>query len=319
MVQFNPTAKRNKSISRNLDLETKKFEFSKFRGINNVANAINLAVDELAEANNIDIDNGGRTKRRGGYTKKFTPDGKLHSLWSNDRICLFVDGTTLKRLHPDYTATTIRENVSSLPMDFVDINEDVYYSNASVNGWVDSFGNDNRFSDPGINFKVMPVAGQHIEYFNGRLYIAENQTIWNTDAYAFGRVDMRSGFISMKDEVTMIKAVDDGIYVSIGDINDRGSVIFLGGLGPEDFTYKVVADYGAIEGTAVKPKSAFIGDGIEGTTVIWASRKGMCLGANGGKFTNLTAGRYEVTDNRYGAGFFRLLNGLPQYIGTLWT
>jgi hypothetical protein len=234
-------------------------------------------------------------------------------------MCLFVDGSDLKRLATDYTDTTIRSNVSSLPMSFVDVNEQAYYSNASVNGFVDALGVDNQYSDPGINYKVKPPPGQHIEFYNGRIYIAQNHTLWITDAFAFDRVDMRKGFISMKDEITMIKAVDDGIYVSIGDIDDRSSVIFLGGLGPEDFTYRVVADYGAIEGTAVKPRSAFIGDGIAGTTVMWTSRKGICRGANGGSFENLTAGRYEVPDNRYGAGFFRLRNGLPQYGATLWT
>ncbi len=318
MARINPTAKRNRSISRNIDLDTEKIEFKNFKGINNVANALDLDFDELVQANNIDIDNRGKAKRRNGNTKKYTPSGVLHSMWSNDRICLFVDGTTLKELLTDYTATTIRSNVSAYPMDYVDVNEEVYYTNASLNGYVKN-GINQLFSDPGINFKKVPPPGQHIEHYNGRNYIAQNHTIWITDAYALGRVDMRKGFISMKDEVTMIKAVDDGIYVSIGDIDDRSSVIFLGGQGPEDFTYRVVADYGAIEGTAVKPKSAYIGEGIEGTTVMWASRKGICLGANGGNFKNLTATRYVVPDNRYGAGLFRLQNGIPQYIASLWT
>lgn len=318
MAQINPTSKRNKSASRNIDLDTNKIEFQRFKGINNVEDAINLGTDELVEAPNIDIDNKGRAKRRDGYTRKLAPSGVLHSLWSNDRICLYVDGTTLTQLFTDYTSAVVRGNVGSSPMDYVDVNEDVYYTNASANGHVDN-GVDVQFSDPGINYKVKPPYGQHIENFNGRNYIAQNHTIWITDAYAYGRVDLRKGFIAMKDEVTMIKAVDDGIYVSIGDIDDRSSVIFLSGTGPEDFTYKVVADYGAIEGTAVKPRSAFVGDGIKGTTVMWTSRKGICLGANGGQFTNLTAARYEVTDNKYGAASFRLRNGLPQYIATTWT
>ncbi len=306
-------------MARDLDIQGGEIVFKNFKGINNVTDAINLTTDELTEASNIDIDNEGKASRRGGYTRKFTPDGKMHSVWSNDRICLFVDGSTLKRLWPDYTATTIRENVSSLPMEFVDINENVYYSNASVIGWVDSLGNDNQFTDPGINFKVKPIPGQHIEYYNGRLYIARNETLWFTDAYAFGRIDMRMNAIKMKDEMTMLKAVDDGIYVSIGDINDRSSVMFLSGNTPEDFTSKEVANYGAIEGTAVKPKSSYIGDGANGKTVLWASRKGICLGANSGSFTNLTATRYEVPANKYGAGFFRIVNGMPQYIASMWT
>jgi hypothetical protein len=123
----------------------------------------------------------------------------------------------------------------------------------------------------------------------------------------------------MKDEVTMMKAVDDGMYVSIGDIRDRSSIIFLQGNTPGDMASREVASYGAIEGSAVKTKSAYVGNGDVGKKVIWTSRKGLCLGENGGRFTNLTVARYEVTQNRYGAGQFRITNGVPQYIASLWT
>lgn len=306
-------------MSRNVDLPLLPIEFKNFKGINNVANALDLAPDELAEANNIDLDSRGKATRRNGYTLKLTPSGEVHSLWSNDRIALFVDGTTLKRLLADYTATVIRSNITTLPVSYVDVNEIVYYSNASVIGYIEN-GVGQVFSDPGVNFKKAPRPGQHIEYYNGRLYIARNETIWYTDAYALGRVDMRKNFIKMKDEVTMLRAVDDGIYVSIGDINDRSSVVFLGGSHPDEFVYKEVADYGAIEGTDVKSKGAFVGDSsIDGKVIFWTSRKGVCLGANGGNFQNLTAGRYEVPGNRYGAGLFKLQNGLPQYFASLWT
>lgn len=317
-------------MARKQDLNTQEIIFQNFKGINNVADANNLSNDELAEAENVDIDNEGKVKRRNGYTRIFTPSDKMHSLWSNDRICLFVDGTTLTRLFADYSVETIRTNVGNQPMSFVDVNENVYYSNATVNGYIDSMGNDNQHATPTDNYKEKTKVGQHIEYFNGRIYIAKNETIWYTDAYNYGVIDMRTNAIKMKDEVTMMKAVDDGIYVSIGDINDRSSIIFLSGRTPgvssvtssvsnDQFTSINIADYGAIEGTAVKPKSAFIGDGTAGKKVLWTSRKGICLGENGGKFTNLTATKYNVTQNRYGAGHFKITNGVPQYIASLWT
>lgn len=306
-------------MARNIDVNTQEIAFQNFKGINNVADANNLSVEEFTEAENMDIDNEGKTKRRTGYTRKYAPSGKIHSMWSNDRICLFVEGSTLKRLNADYTASTIRDGVSSLPMSYVDVNENVYYSNASVNGFVDSLGNDNQYIDPLENYKEKTKTGQHIEYYNGRIFIAKNHTIWYTDAYNYRVIDMRTNAIKMKDEVTMLKAVDDGIYVSIGDVNDRSSAIFLEGNTPSEMTSKEVADYGAIEGTAVKSKSSFIGDGAEGKKVLWTSRKGICLGENGGRFTNLTATRYEVTANRYGAGQFRIVAGVPQYLASLWT
>jgi hypothetical protein len=305
-------------MARDLGLPVNDIIFNQFAGINNVDDPVNLTPQDLVEADNVDIDNQGRATRRPGYTKKYIPSGQLHSMWSNDRICLFVDGTTLMRLLTDYTATTIRTNISSLPVDYDDWNETVYYTNASVIGYIVN-GVDQTLSDPGLDFKDVIPPGQHITYYNGRIYVAKDQTIWYTDAYALNRIDMRKNVIQMKDEITMMKAVDDGIYVSIGDIDDRSSVIFLGGTTPEEFTYREVADYGAIEGTGRKTKGAFVGDGVVGDPIMWISRKGICIGANGGSFRNLTAGRYEVPNNRYGAGQFRLINGIPQYISTLWS
>jgi hypothetical protein len=306
-------------MARDKDINAPEIQFQNFKGINNVSDANNLEVGELAEAENVDIDNDGKVKRRTGYTRKFTPSGKMHSLWSNDRICLFMDGTTLKRLLSDYSSETIRTGCGNQPMSFVDINENVYYSNATVNGYVDSAFSDNRYSAPTANYKESTKVGQHIEYYNGRLFIAKNETIWYTDAYNYGVIDMRTNAIKMKDEVTMMKAVDDGMYVSIGDINDRSSIIFLSGSNPEEMRSLPVANYGAIEGTAVKTKSSYVGNGDVGKKALWTSRKGICLGENGGKFTNLTAARYEVTANRYGAGQFKITNGVPQYVASLWT
>lgn len=308
-------------MARNLGVESDRIVFENFTGINNVSDAKNIGNEELVQADNIDIDNNGKVTRRDGYTRKLTPLSKTHSLWSNDRMCFFVDGTDLRRIHADYSTTIIRSNVSNLPMEFVDVNEDVYYNNASVNGYIDSLGVSNLHSDPNIRHKAAPPTGQHIEYYNGRIYIAKNHTLWFTDAFAFGRVDMRKNAIQFKDEITMVKAVKDGIYISIGDINERSSVVFLRGPTPKEFTSVPVFDYGAIEGSPAKCKSSFVGDGSseDEDVVVWASRKGICVGSAGGKARNLTATKYEVPTNRYGAGFFRLTSGVPQYITSLWT
>jgi hypothetical protein len=308
-------------MAKDANLENDKVVFQNFTGINNVSDAANLELAELVVADNMNIDNEGRVSRRDGYTKRFTPSDKSHSLWSNERICLVVDGTDLKRIYADYSSTIIRSGVSRYPMEFVDVNENVHYNNASVNGYIDSSGVDTRYSDSGILYKSVPPTGQHIEYYNGRIYIAKNQTLWFTDAHAFSRVDKRTNALEFKDEITMVKAVKDGLYISIGDINERSSVIFLKGREPREFVSVPIFDYGAIEGSPVKCKSSFVGDGNnqDEDVVVWTSRKGICMGANGGSARNLTATKYEVPTNRYGAGFFRLDTGVPQYISSLWT
>jgi len=76
------------------------------------------------------------------------------------------------------------------------------------------------------------------------MYIARNQTLWFTDGYNLNTVDMRSNAIGFKDEITMLKAVDDGLWISIGDVDGRGEIKFLSGGTPEDFVQMNKANYG---------------------------------------------------------------------------
>lgn len=299
-------------------------EFGEFAGINNVANALDLTPNELASAKNIDLDNRGMANQRGGFVKKVT--NVPHSLWSNEKVCYYVEAGVLKQLATDYTSTTVRTNVSDYHMDFVEINEIVYYTNINVNGFITADGVDNAFADPGIDGKFVPEPAQLIEYFNSRLYFAKNQTIWYSDAAAFRRIDKKRNFIQLSNSITMLRAVDDGIWASIGDI-DTGEIMFYSGAGPDKFRRVPVVDargmrYGVIEGAVQKVsdvKAVFPDLGIQGSAIIFPTRHGICVGGNGGFFVNLTLEKYKLTDNRFGAGLLRFENNKYHYIGTFWS
>jgi hypothetical protein len=116
----------------------------------------------------------------------------------------------------------------------------------------------------------------------------------------------------------MMQAVDDGIWICIGDIN-RQNTYFIQGAVVEDYTLRSFASYGCIEGSDVKIKDASkIGEGLSGTVVMWASDGGICIGGNSGRFINITDGKFNIPNKRFGAGLFRDKNGLSQYITTLW-
>ncbi len=249
-----------------------------------------------------------------------------HSLWSDERTCLFVDNGVLKRLFPDYSTSDLRSNVGSHPMSYAyapnspDKTEDtIYYANANVIGYINAQGVSNTFSDPGIAFRTAPEPAQHIEYYHTRLYFGDNQTIWYSDALGLGRINKRLNNIPLSDEITMMEAVDDGIWVSTGD--KYGRIFFLAGNTPQEFTEITKADYGIIQGSAVKIRDAstiFHGIGLTGTAIVFATKHGICLCGNGGRFINLTYDKYKLTDNRFGAGLLRINDNKAFYIATTW-
>lgn len=295
-------------------------EFGNFSGINNVSDASELTPDELAAASNIDLDDKGMATRRDGFIERLSGSG-IHSLWSNEQICLFVESGTLKRLATDWTSSTIRTSVSDYLMSLVDVNNIIYYSNTNVNGYITADGTDNAWADPGLDFKSKPEPAQLIEYFNGSLYFAKGAVLWHSDSMAFGRIDKRRNFLYFPDKIIMLKAVDDGLWISTGD-STSSDVFFVSGLHPKEFRRIPGAEYGALEGAAVSiddAKAVFPELGLQGKAVIFPTKNGISVGGNNGVFINLTLNKYNVADNRFGAGLLRLQGNQYHYISTMWS
>ena len=304
-------------MTRNLDISSQSFEIGTVSGVNTVKDPARFEPHELVYAHNIDISDKGRPSRRAGNTKKVTPSGSIHSMWGDDKMCFYVENGILKRLHEDYTSTTLRTSVTNYHMSFVEVNDKYYYTNPAVIGYIEN-GVNTLFPTPSEDHKYVHRPGQLIEYYNGRLYVARNETIWYSDVNYFNQVDRRYNFIQFENEITMMRAVNDGIWVCVGDIN-RQNTYFIQGATREEFTLRNFANYGCIEGSDVSIKDAGkVGEGLTGKAVMWTSDGGICIGANSGQFINITDGKFNTPDKRFGAGLFRDENGLAQYIATLW-
>lgn len=106
-----------------------------FSGIRNDVLPQRMTHADLAVAQNIDIDETGGIKRRAGRTSVY--GGNVRSLWSDGAQALFVEGTNLKRLNPDYTATTLRTGLTPLQaMAYQGVNDAVYFANGRETGVV---------------------------------------------------------------------------------------------------------------------------------------------------------------------------------------
>ena len=94
--------------------------------------------------------------------------------------------------------------------------------------------------------------------------------------------------------------------------------MFLTGRDPKEFVSITVLNHGGVQGTLVYPSNdKLTAEGVQGIAAMWVSRVGVCLGTTGGNLVNLTGDRYEMSAARKGGGLFKMRDGTPQYVSTL--
>ena len=287
-------------------------EIESFLGVNNTTDPAKIPVTRrgafLVTGENVDIDDEKMLHRRKGFNQVIP--GDIHSLWSNGEICFFVQGPELKRLWPDYTATTLLDGgnqVNGSKMQFAEGGGKIFFCNNSIIGYIED-GEPHPFPEPNMTFKKRMVGGHLLEFFNSRLYAAQDDKIFYSDAVAPMRMDTRKNFILFDGRLTMMKAVADGMYVSAAE-----SVLFLKGLDGPEFTSFKVSDSPAYAGSAIKVEGEDIGPGLLGTVVMWLSDEGPFMGLPGGQVKNLNP-NYAPENMGESAAIYRDDTGFGQYL-----
>lgn len=122
-------------------------------------------------------------------------------------------------------------------------------------------------------FMEPPSPGQLLDYYNGSIYIASGSTVWHTQPLRYGLCRPDEDFLMYPQRVSLLKAVEDGLYIS------SGKTWFVTPAADQT-AQREVLPYGAIEGaTCAVPNS---------TDALWMSERGLVRGANGGQVTNMT-------------------------------
>jgi len=151
-----------------------------------------------------------------------------------------------------------------------------------------------------------------IQFFNGRLFMAEGGAVWHTEKYNFELVDLSKNFMPFEGTATMVAPVTNGVWIG----SDRKTV-YISMEDPMD-GMKVIdkADYGVISGTAapIDGDAVLNGNVVTGGAWIWATSEGFCVGGNEGIFINLTSGRYEMPFGHQGMGIVRKRGDIDQYV-----
>jgi hypothetical protein len=275
--------------------------YQKFTGINNVKKPWELDQTELVEATNVDIDKSYRILLRNGTTKLLP--GAYSNLWANDYIILATYEGNLVEVSPDFTTVTIlRVDVGNEPMSYVTVNDIVAYSNNMVIGYVKG-GVDYNFPMPTDTFKFPLIPGHLLEYYRGRLFIARENVIWYSDVIAkrFGSLDKRSNGRQLPSRILLMKAVDDGLWLS-----DETAIYYASGLDPYTLNIVRTKDYPAIFGMAVQVDGQLMSSRIPliGTAYMIGTEQGVCFIGNGGFFMNITEKGYRMPQGTSGTMLF---------------
>lgn len=154
-------------------------------------------------------------------------------------------------------------------------------------------------------FGCAPPAGDVLEYHKGRIFIAQGNIVWLTDPLRYGLVRMHESALLFKSKVTVMKSVDDGIYIC------ADKTYWLAGMGTGQETQIEVLPYGAAYGTGINLPNS--------DNVAWFSDKGIVVGGLGGQAANLHQDRVAVPKFDSGAMMFTEFDGIRRFVATLGT
>ena len=305
--------------------------FNQFSGLKNTVTRERLQKGELEVAKNVDIDDVGQLHRRRGYTLKGS--GNYHSLFRADHGLVYVvKNGNLGRLEPNYSFVQIAAGVGNEPLAYVHLQDMIYFSSPDTSGKFSHLTNipspwgalaaEKMWLSPVVNpvEGLPPIKGKLLQrpplatalaYFNGRIYLASGRDVWATELYLYDWVDSVKGYLPFENDVKVLAAVADGLYVGT-----ETAVWYLSG--PFNEMRRVqVANYGAIPGSAQAVPSNLIPDELSrdtrGGTLIM-TKQGLCIGMDGGQFVNLMQSRVIFPDAVRANSLFRMQDGVNHYL-----
>jgi hypothetical protein len=288
-------------------------------GLNNVIPPERIPPGEksfLVRAENIDIDDSRKGTLRGGYGNPVYRGSNLRDMFDFNGTTLFVEGTDLKRLNSDYSADIIHAGAGSGRMNYVGVQNKIFYTNNNIIEYYDiGLGEAVQFPAVDQTFKMPMPPGHLIEWHMGRLYVARDGVLWASDPMSPHQTDSRRGFKQMGGYLTMVRSVQDGLYVSNGD-----KTFWM----PGEFTQMrrdTADEHPAILGSDLRIDGEFVGKGYPRWVIVWMTKTGITVGPAGGEILKATGKFYRPELEFEGAAMIRRLEKTPhqqmfQYVVT---
>ncbi len=302
-----------------------------FSGVRNTVSEERLKPDELVAAVNVDIDDAGQLRRRRG--RRQVSSAAHHSLKTLGGTTLVVRAGVLGRLYSNYVFQPI-VSVGPHPLSYVRVGDMIYYSSETARGKISSDNVPLTWGQPGAGQWVSPVTrptetlgairGRQLtappnatclEAYKGRIYLGQGPVVWATEQWQYDVVDRTKGFLPFEDDVTMIAAVDDGLYVGT-----TAELLFMAGTLDAGFKLTHIIAAPVVAGSVVTvPYSkampqARSGPVPEGSGPLFLTGAGIVVGLNGGNAFNLTQDHMVFPGAVSAAALYREDQGANSYV-----
>ena len=158
-----------------------------------------------------------------------------------------------------------------------------------------------------------PQPGQLVRAYNGRVYIARNDTVTFTEPLRFHLMRPSQGLYMFPDYVTLLEPADGGVY-----IGTKHGVVFLAGDDPYNVEQRFVSPYAPVEGaSSLMPGDKF---GLPSTDLVpiwWGVDGVLVVGLPGGELKQLTRDRLAVPGFGSGAVSLREYEGMSHIVSAL--
>ena len=193
--------------------------------------------------------------------------------------------------------------------------EQLYQNGIVSNGFTNYTILDSKKSTRTLDTQFLePLPGGHIiTHFKARIYVADDNVLWYSEAFRMGLHKPSTNFFQFPSRITIVQAVDDGIYV----VADK--TYWLAGADPKAMQQVVVSKHTGIEGTGLKMGGESFGTDstpYQGLYVgFWYSNTGAVLGKAKGEMVELTDDRLAIpTGVTTGSSMYRKFDGIKQVV-----
>ena len=316
--------------------------FTGFTGLKNTVDATRLTAKELERAVNIDLDDTGQPHRRRGRTR--VSPGAFHSLFTSDNGKLFgVKNQQLGVINPDYSFLPLMSGIGAQPplvqLAYAQVGDSIYFSSPNECGiisesaktvgrwgpttdiWLSPVINPTK-GLPAIAGRLLgaPPLATYLAYWNGRIYLAQDNLLWATELYLYNMIDKTKNFFQFEAPITMVGAVGDGLYVGTQE-----GCWFLSGSSLKELKRVRVLDSPVIPGSMVtmpsevaNPPQVDLGqDTPVSLGLLFMTTNGYCAGQNSGQCFNLTESKFIFPEAVSARALYRVQDGVHQYVAVL--
>ena len=157
--------------------------------------------------------------------------------------------------------------------------------------------------------------GRFVRWHNGRLYVANGDTLSYSDAFRPHLTRTDTNFVQFSGDISFVEPVAGGIFV--GD--DRG-VWFLDGGDPTKFSQRRVSTCRAVPGTSLIIPNEHFDPKVVNTTLpvaVWLCTSGYAVGTADGNVIEVNADVIRVPLATSGSSVFAIRNGRKQVLTTM--